>query len=256
MSNVPQVDDFPTYSYSRADVVFHSAGVLLNTSLTLAAAVWLFLGWRSQLPSWYFLLLASAAGMFIGDFITGLLHWALDTWFNEETSLLNRMVITVREHHVYPDRVFQYSFSHHAGPLSWLAFFFTAPIFFLAIFGPSGAANCYLVWTAVVVSFEITFMFEFHKFGHRLQARKITRRAQRLRLLLSPKHHLRHHSGNHDRNYCLINGIADDVCGNLFAWRGLEWIISSITGAVPRSNDHKYLRRGNHSTSTSNAAPS
>jgi ubiquitin-conjugating enzyme E2 variant len=242
LNNNPRLDDFHTDSYSKIDVLFHSAGVLLNASCTIAALVWLFANWRQHLPAWHFFLLATVVGIFVGDFITGLLHWAFDTWFSEKTSVLSRMVIMVREHHVYPDRLFQYSFHHHAGPLSWMAFFFTAPVFFLAIYVPS-ALSQYAVWTGILVSFEIVFMFEFHKFGHRMHPFKVTRGLQRLRLLLSPEHHLRHHSGNHDRNYCLINGVADDVCGNAFVWRGLERIISSLTGAVPQSSDHDYLRR-------------
>jgi ubiquitin-conjugating enzyme E2 variant len=86
-------------------------------------------------------------------------------------------------------------------------------------------------------------MLEFHKCGHRVRGVRAVRALQRLHLLLSPEHHLRHHSGRHDRNYCLITGIADRTLGRLGAFRGLERLISAASGAVPRQNDEVWLRR-------------
>jgi Lipid desaturase domain len=245
MSDSPNDDDFTVDSYSKADILYHAAGLVLNTFCLLAAAAWLFSLWRSSPPAWYLLLLATAAGVFVGDLITGLFHWAFDTWFSENTSLLSRMVIMVREHHVYPNRLFLYRFRDHAGALSWVALFLTAPVFLVAVFAPQApaAAGGYAVWAGILVSFQIVFMFEFHKLGHRPHRSRIVRRMQKAGLLLSTKHHMTHHSGKHDRNYCLINGVADNLCGNPFLWRGLEAVISSLTGAVPQSNDLEWLRR-------------
>lgn len=66
---------------------------------------------------------------------------------------------------------------------------------------------------------------------------------QRSGLLLSAPHHSRHHLGNHDFDYCLINGRADRTLGRLGLFRGLEWLIARSTGARPQRNDHEWLRR-------------
>jgi ubiquitin-conjugating enzyme E2 variant len=190
--------------------------------------------------------LALGVGMLVGDFITGLLHWAFDTWFDEKVPYLGRTVIMVREHHIHPDHIFQYRFYHDAGILSLISFVVTGPVFlysFLNPGAPTSSAICdYAVVACVVISLELVFMLEFHKCGHTKHPSKLIRTFQRLHLLLPYKHHMKHHSGNYDRNYCLINGYADKTFGALGGWRILEWGISKITGAVPRENDLRWLR--------------
>lgn len=58
---------------------------------------------------------------------------------------------------------------------------------------------------------------------------------QRCGLLLLVSHYSRHHLGNHDRNYCLINGWADRSLGRLGLFRGLEWVIARWREAPGRS---------------------
>ena len=43
--------------------------------------------------------------------------------------------------------------------------------------------------------------------------------------------------------YCVVNGWADAVCDRLGVWRGLERVISRMTGAVPRQDDEDWQRR-------------
>lgn len=232
---------------SRGDVIFHAAGGIVNASSTLAAVAWLIVNWTTIRPSPVFILAAFCVGILVGDLITGILHWAFDTWFSADTKFLRRMVLIVREHHIYPDRVFQYSFYHDAGALSVMAFLLTSPLFTYAFVQSAGDSPgfhllYYAVCVAVTVSFALVFMFEFHKFGHRRDSRQVVRLLQRLGLLLSYAHHMKHHSGKHDRNYCLINGHADRTFGAAGGWRALESIISRLTGATPRSDDREWLQ--------------
>ena len=90
---------------------------------------------------------------------------------------------------------------------------------------------------------EIVFMLEFHKFGHRMRRGRTVRVLQRAGLLLSPEFHLRHHSGAHDQNYCLITGAADRTLGRLGLFRGLERVITAVTGAQPSADDLEWCRR-------------
>ena len=79
-------------------------------------------GWAA----WPWVLLAVFAGIYTADLVSGLLHWAFDTWLNEDITLLRRMVLQVRERHVYPNRNFRVGFLHDAGTLSWIALILTA----------------------------------------------------------------------------------------------------------------------------------
>jgi len=240
--------DYPQIApYTRGAIAFHLVGGALNAAFTLAGVVWLFAGWRVALSSWYVLPLALLAGLYVADFVTGFLHWAFDVWFNEKIEFVRRMVIMVREHHLHPQRIFKYSFYHDAGILSWLSLPLTAPAVayaFVAGADPTASPALYfLVCASVVVSLCLVFMLEFHKCGHSPDSSRVVRTLQRLHLLLPYEHHMRHHSGNYDRNYCLINGYADLTLGALGVWRGLEAVISAVTGAVPQSNDKEWLSR-------------
>ena len=240
--------DYPEIApYTRGDIMFQLAGGALNAAFTLAGVVWLVAGWRAALRSWYWLPLALLAGLYVADFVTGFLHWAFDVWFNENNEFVRRMVIMVREHHLHPQHIFKYSFYHDAGVLSWLSLPLTAPAVAYAVAtgaDPSASAFLYsLVCASVVISVCLVFMLEFHKCGHNPDSSKVVKTLQRLHLLLPHDHHMRHHSGNYDRNYCLINGYADLTLGALGIWRGLEKVISAVTGAVPQSNDKEWLRR-------------
>lgn len=232
---------------SRGDVIFHVTGAALNALCTLSAIVWLIVNRTKIRPSAVFILASVVVGVLAGDLITGILHWAFDTWFSPDTRFFRRMVLIVREHHIYPDRMFEYSFYHDAGALSVMAFLLTSPLFTFAFLQSVGDTQgfhllYYAVCVAVTISFALVFMFELHKFGHKRETSKMVRLLQRFGLLLSYAHHMKHHSGNHDRNYCLINGHADRTFGAAGGWRALERIISSLTGATPRSDDREWLQ--------------
>jgi ubiquitin-conjugating enzyme E2 variant len=100
-----------------------------------------------------------------------------------------------------------------------------------------------LCLAALVYSADVSLMFEYHKWGHRRRRGRLPRLLQRCGLLLSPDHHLRHHRGAHDSHYCLINGLADRTLGAWGFFRGLERLITAVTGVPPRAEDHAILAR-------------
>lgn len=231
--------------YSKSDIAFLALGTILNAALTIWGLVWVTTHWHVVNPPWYALVVALALGLFLADFLSGLLHWAFDTWFDEKMAAISRMVVLVREHHVYPHHIFRYDMHHEAGSGSWTSLFFTAPVYGLVTVGVSeGTIVGYSsVVACIVISLCIVFMLQFHKLGHRRSKSKIIRMLQVSRLLMSPQHHGWHHSANHDVKYCLINGWADQVLDALGFWRWMERVIQHATGAVPRRNDHEWMGR-------------
>ena len=189
-------------------------------------------------------LAAFGVATFVADLTSGLLHWAFDTWFSTTRGAFRRMVSIVREHHVKPDEIFSFRFATDSGMLSW----FGGSGAFVLLMASWAAGDwpvvvASLCLAAVVYSVDVSLMFEYHKWGHRRRRGRLARAAQRCGLLLSPDHHLRHHRGAHDSHYCLINGMADRTLGELGFFRGLERVITAVTGAEPRAEDHAALAR-------------
>ena len=240
----PPVDYLAVAPHTPGTIAFHVAGGVLEAGLLGLTVAWL---WRHRevAPGVVGLAVAVALGIYLADFISGLLHWAFDTWFDETHPVLQRMVIMVREHHIYPQRIFKFPFYHDAGVLSWIVFVLTAPFLLPTSLGLLGAGS--VLWATlagtVLFSLLVVFMLEFHKVGHRSKVGPATRLGQRLGFLLAHEHHVKHHIGNHDVNYCLINGFADKTLGRLGIFRGLERLIYWLTGAVPQQNDHQFLER-------------
>jgi len=236
-------DELEVEPYTREELAFHVSGGALNGVVWLAAVGWLATGWAEHRPAWLGVAAAVAAGIYLADLASGVLHWAFDTWFSTEVTHVRRMVVKVREHHIYPGRIFRHSFTDDAGPLSWIALLVVAPALgWVAVSGAGGLPG-YVLCAAVVFDPLLVFMLEFHKCGHRPRGPVWVRALQRVGLVLPVGHHLRHHSGNHDVNYCTINGWADKTLGRIGLFRGLEWAISRLGGARPQEDDHEWLRR-------------
>ena len=239
----PPAGELTVEPYTRRELAVHAVGATLNAAAWLAAVAWLATGWVERPPSGLAVAAAVLAGIYAADLVSGILHWAFDTWFSADVGFVHRMVLQVREHHIYPSRIFKISFTHDAGTLSWIALLVLAPLFgWAAAAGGAGPAP-YLLCAAVVFDPLLVFMLEFHKCGHRPRGPGWVRALQRVGLVLPVGHHLGHHSGNHDDNYCTINGWADKTLGRIGFFRGLEWAIHRLTGAYPQDDDHAFLRR-------------
>src|SRR5215470_14009876 len=62
--------------------------------------------------AWPYLLAPIIVGYFVADFASGLVHWGVDTWFDERT--LGRVVAIAREHHTHPQNIMGYGFLEHS----------------------------------------------------------------------------------------------------------------------------------------------
>ena len=62
----------------------------------------------------------------------------------------------------------------------------------------------------------------------------LARCLQRCGLTLSPARHGRHHLAPCTVAYCISTGWLNPLLDGVGFWRGLEWVVSRLTGADPR----------------------
>lgn len=171
------------------------------------------------------------------DLITGVVHWAGDTWGKPATPLIGRSLIrTFREHHVDPKAITHHGVIQTLGEQAVAA----APIMALLLlidpaphntFGQTALVTLYVTVVAATASNL------FHKWAHMKQPPKAARFFQRLGIIMSMEHHARHHRSPHLDGYCIAIGWLNPLLDRIGFWRGLEWSIWKVTGAVPREDD-------------------
>jgi ubiquitin-conjugating enzyme E2 variant len=196
--------------------------------------------------TWLQILAALLLGYFVADFASGVVHWAMDTWFDER--LLGRVIAIAREHHTHPPNILGYDFLDHSalgsapsavviGPLSVLTALFPVSV---------GTYSLMIVWATA--STCLLFGTSFHNLAHRPARSRLLRLAQKAHLVITPKHHAAHHRSPQTIRYCVINGWANVLCDRLRVWRALEWLVHRLTGAEPRRDDedwqHRFRRTG------------
>jgi plasmanylethanolamine desaturase len=187
---------------------------------------------------WYEGLILILVGYFVADFMSGLVHWSIDTWFDEMR--LGRIVSIAREHHTHPQNILGYGFLEHAALGSVGSVVLMGPTVLLTSTFQGDTSWCLMViWTVTATC--LLFGTSFHNLAHKRTSNKLVLWLQRAGFVISPKHHWAHHRVQTIR-YCTISGWADHVCDALRVWRGLEILVRKLSGATPRANDSEWQR--------------
>ena len=210
-----------------------------NIVVILFCAIYLVRHFAAAGLGWAAILATAFAGYFLADFVSGVVHWSMDTWFDERT--LGRAIAIAREHHTHPHHIHGYSFLDHASlgsTPSVVCFGFMALV---TVLFPASAATYALMIVWFVNSSCMLFGTSFHNLAHRPARSAITRLAQRLHLVCPPAHHWVHHR-HQTIHYCVVNGWANYMCDSLSVWRTLERVIQAVTGIVPRADDLAWQR--------------
>lgn len=222
----------------RTAIRISVTGNLLIIAFCLAYVVFSF---QSSGITWPYLVAALVAGYFFADFSSGLVHWGLDTWFDEGS--LGRAVSIAREHHTHPQNILGYDFWVHATLGSAPSLVFIGPLVVVTALFPVSVATYSLMVIWLVTAACLFLATSFHNLAHRPAKSPLIRFAQSIHLVVPSDHHWVHHRGDQTIRYCAINGWANYVCDPLRVWRGLEWLVQGLTGAKPRRDDDEWQRR-------------
>lgn len=163
------------------------------------------------------------SGAFLADLASGTVHWLCDCFGSERTPLFGRYLIaSFREHHRDPHSIGRHGILERSGSNAFAAAAFLAVvspgIAALEADGPvafaTGGALAAALWSALTN--------EIHLQAHRADCPTAVRALQRLRLVLPPDHHARHHHGAHDRAYCIATGWSNCLLDRLRMFERLE----------------------------------
>jgi ubiquitin-conjugating enzyme E2 variant len=189
------------------------------------------------------------------DFSSGLVHWACDTWGSETWPVVGRTLIgPFREHHLDPKAITRHDFleTNGASTFAVLPVFATAYVCagidaLWALFG-----SVWLGWACLLT----LATNQIHKWAHADAPPWWVRSLQACGLVLSPEVHAQHHRAPFDRYYCITHGWLNPLLTRIRFFRGLERVITLLTGAVPRGEDLRNLARGRRNICEWDQAPS
>ena len=180
-----------------------------------------------ELELLWLVVLAVPLGIVGGDFISGMVHWAADTYGSEDMPVIGpSLVKPFRLHHIYPRDICTHGLVETTGNVCILAV-------------PALSVSLYLMWLipdSVLLAFSaVSFALmaaatvatnQFHKWAHQESPSDFARWLQRKRLVLDPQHHKRHHTQPFNVNYCITNGWLNPLLNKLRFFRRLEATLS------------------------------
>ncbi|HVE85376.1 MAG TPA: fatty acid desaturase family protein [Myxococcales bacterium] len=219
--------------YSGAIRRLEVASIGLLFALMAAAVVRL----AEHIPANPWLMLLAVCSAYLGaDLLSGVVHWMGDTWCSPATRVVGPTLIRpFREHHVDQKAITRHDFVETNGN-NCLA---SMPGAVLALAMPldRGWLGIFLSVFLVALVFWVLMTNQFHKWAHLDAPPPWIAWLQRWHLILPPAHHAVHHAAPFNRYYCITVGWLNRPLHAIRFFPALEWLISSITGALPRHDD-------------------
>jgi plasmanylethanolamine desaturase len=182
-------------------------------------------------------LIGFVVSQFLVDFVSGVVHWAGDTWGTFNTLFFGPALIQpFRMHHVDPQDITIHSFmetnaasSYPMPPLLIAGLFLADASFFSQTY-------CWMIIFGVPIG---VLTNECHKWAHMVHSKPhpVVRFLQKAGFIISHEKHHIHHQGDFDKAYCIINGWMNPILDYFHFWKHLEELIVKVTGAVPREDD-------------------
>ncbi len=207
-------------------------------SIVTFAAVMAWLALRigpRVLESPWLALSAFMVGFVLADFVSGVVHWAADTWGTPEWPVIGKALIRpFREHHVDEKEITRHDFVETNGNNCFISI---APAAGAALLPQEDAGLFFLAAMTFALCFAIFGTNQFHKWSHMDAPPPAVRLLQRANLILPPDHHLVHHSPPYAKYYCITVGWLTEPLFRLRFFQTLERAISALTGMVPREDD-------------------
>ena len=186
---------------------------------------------------WWMPVAVLGAG-WIADLVSGVVHWAADTWGRDTMPVVGqRFLRPFRVHHVNPDDFLRRDFLDCNGDVAMLTLPVLLGAFALPLDTAGGAVGAVLLVSFAAWSLPTN---QVHQWAHMPHPPTAVRWLQRRRLILSPEAHRQHHQSPYAVNYCIATGWSNRWLTNVDAFRRIERAITTAIGVRPRVDDQVY----------------
>jgi plasmanylethanolamine desaturase len=177
-------------------------------------------------------LVAIALALLVADFVSGVVHWAGDTWGTEQTKWLGqRFIRPFRFHHSHPLDMLRSNFFTTNGDTALASLPFLLVPFALPLSHEAVRLSAIFLWA---VGMWGMWTSQFHQWAHMTRPPRLVGWFQRRGLILGPNHHGSHHKSPFVENYCITTGWCDPVLSRSHFFPAMEGIVSNLTGWRPR----------------------
>ena len=156
-------------------------------------------------------LVGLAFGGVLADFTSGFFHWFFDRCGSRHTTFLGpHFIEPFRKHHEDPEDILRGDFwanncKSGLGCVPVLAGFLGLGLLV------DGIAIDFLLAASLTFSAGIIGTNQFHAWAHMKSPPGFVKPLQRIGLVLSPDHHLKHHQEPYQSHYCITTGVCDRV---------------------------------------------
>lgn len=215
-----------------------------STSLIFPVLFALNLYWASarlyELDLLWLLALAAPLGIVGGDFVSGIVHWAADTYCSEDTPIVGpSLVKPFRLHHIYPRDICTHNLVATVGNVCILAVPLLSVSLFLMWLMPESGWLAFTVVCIALMAAATVATNQFHKWAHQEDPPAFARLLQRARLVLEPSHHKRHHTEPFNMHYCITNGWLNPLLNKIKFFRRFEAVLGFVGIETAKAKDSR-----------------
>ena len=190
---------------SASLTTFKLTGVALSSGLFVTLFFRIVYVLATGTSAWL-VLPAFLLGYLVADLVTGTAHWFCDTFFEENTPVIGKLVIQpFRDHHVHPERITCYRFIEQDTTNFFLMLPPLAFAFWLNMPQQGTVGALFLCCCLLGLSTGLFGTNLFHKWVHTRNPPVGIGWLQRLGLILEPERHQGHHR-DHSRGFCVTTG--------------------------------------------------
>jgi ubiquitin-conjugating enzyme E2 variant len=172
------------------------------------------------------------AAWLLADFLSGLLHWAADTWGRVDMPVIGRRLLhPFRVHHVNPHDILARGFLDLNGDVAAVCLPFLAIALWLPLDGIATQSLALLLTATAGFALPTN---QIHQWAHMPNPPRGARLLQSMRLVLTRRGHARHHANPAGGHYCITSGWCNALLTRAGFYTGLERGITAVTGWKPR----------------------